>query len=62
MYKEKWKESNICKEACNSISVKPAKLKDFNNTQQKKGHTTQVLVSEEVFLYTGLSLIAEMGG
>ena len=71
MYETTWKnDSKACKVPCKSISIKPARLKQTPNSSfARKGYTTivlnmneKVLISEEVFLYSGLSLIAEVGG
>ena len=72
MYQDIWKKGTTdCKVPCQKISVKPAKLKELPNSQSyvKSGYTTvmfymneEVLTSSEVFLYSVLSLIAEVGG
>lgn len=71
VYKSTWMEPDAqCKEPCKSYYIRPTKMAEgTNGSGMKEGYTTmtlnlkgKVITSTEVFLYSGLSLIAEIGG
>ena len=70
MYKNIWYKNNTaCKVPCKRYSINPIKLKDQNNTHEPYGYTKVrlylddgVVMSEEIFLYSILTMIAEVGG
>ena len=63
------KQASTCKVPCKRYSLNLIKLKENRNSHERNGFTTLVLsldegvvMSDEVFLYSILSLIAEVGG
>ena len=72
-YQTIWKAHSVCKVPCKTYYIRPMKMGESLNTHGRYKKTTkwtkmslhlneEVIVSEEVFLYDGLSLIAEIGG
>ena len=59
-----------CKAPCKSDKIRPTKMAEgTNGSGKRKGYTKMTLIlngevttSTEVFLYSGLSMLAEIGG
>ena len=68
MYNDIWKQDTSCKVPCKRYSINPIKLNEHDNhkrygyTEVKLQLEDGVVMSEEIFLYSILSMIAEVGG
>ena len=71
VYKKYWGHLNTtsCKVPCKTYTMKPIWMKKIKNTHKTRGYTSivvqmddKILVSKEVFVYSFLSLVAEIGG
>ena len=71
IYLDTWREADdLCKVPCKSYNIRPTKMVELSNWfGQRKGYTLMslflkgnVITSNEVVLYSGLSMLAEIGG